>query len=561
MANVLPGAGLVHGQQANYTQMEIDERYREQSESPQLRQDRSGVYFEALSDDEKKRVASANRDIRKNIADDGKKVESLLQSSSDLSDPLLKQFFEGYVFAQMTQLAPEKISELGKMRTQFIKDYASRKLTGQRREQFYKTIALPMLEKIYTQSDFHPAVRLNAVYLLGMLDAQDYNRSPERMPTPSPEAFEILLTIFNDGDMPDYLKVGALAGIQRHVEFDRVIGNQISAEKKDAVSTQAANILASQAAGQADWQPELDYWLKRRAVQILGLLKNAQALETIVSALNDDQSSMWLRLDAVEAIGRLDLNGVGLENANAAILAVADFVAQGIRDEATWIQDQKDKLVFDNLLFQDSDLEASGTDWQSDQPVGGGMGGDMFDPGMLMPDNFRMEPDLMDGFDMGRGAGFGAAATPQVPEKSVDLPNYQLNVCRRRIKALAFMGRTILRNAGLQGSADAPTKSFVDSFVKELDRVLKESNMGIVNLDEMPAPVPGAPEKPLAAGMTDDLMELCRVSGDRLLQAVRNQKGDDQPADIEAAGQNPRARNATNTAPVATEEQPLFGGN
>ena len=324
----------------------VDPDYKMASEAPILKKDAQGnFYFEPRDEADKKAIYSRNRNAKQKVSEDENTVEAILESGSgSIDDPVVKKLMNGYVFAEMTQFSEDRIANLGEMRTEFLKDYLGRQVTGGRRVQFINSVAIPALQKIITGRDltenanrnYHPAVRLNAVYLLGLLDSQAVDRlaNPRKDPIPSATALDQLIAIYESEDaakFPPYVKVAALAGIQRHVEINGVIPGQITDANLRKIATQATGLLtAANPEGQSESDAQLTYWLKRRSMQMLGLLKNANALDTILGVMQSDESNRWLKYDALEAIGALDLSATPAEKVAEVSIAITDLLSQPI---------------------------------------------------------------------------------------------------------------------------------------------------------------------------------------------------------------------------------------
>ncbi len=589
IAVALGCCAITTGQQPEkFTQLKIADRYAQKSLGPRLITEKGAPVFEELTEGEIKEITNQNKVPRTNLSADKSKVKSILDSNSDSNNPLIGEFFDGFVFPEMTQLDYEKISNLGAQRNEFFRDYLSNKSTGQSRNQFIESVVLPGMKKIYDNDQLHPAARLNAVYVIGLLDSEAANRATNQNPIPSQSALDELLKIYSAEPTPAFLKVGALAGIQRHVEVDAAVGGQLSDDKRKAIAQQANNVLDNTAAGQASWEAELNYWLKRRAVQMLGLLKSAESLDRLLAVLQSANDGLWLRFDALEAIGRLDLTGVSPEKISQTTLAVANFVATGLDLEAKKIDQGLTDLVFDNMLFQDLDLETAGTDWTSKKPLGGGGGGrgtgrgGMGDPGegagLGMQDlggaglgglggeggeggergesGEGGEGELgglggiggRGGSGAGGGRG-GVAAQPAAKKGIVELPNYQLNVSRRRIKALAFAGKKVLKleSKGLHTAADEATKKLIDGIVLDLNQLLIDSNIGIKDLDIVEAkkeenPIEKSKDEVETKSISKQLAEMCDQTAAKLQKQIALSKGEENANPLaDPATENPQS--------------------
>lgn len=522
--------------------------YKMISDGPVLKKEGGNLIFEPLTDAQKKSISSRNRDARQKISEGEKLAEAALEGGGDLANPEIKKFFEGYVFAEMTQTSEDKISRLGEMRADFLKDYLSRNVTGAKRTQFINTIVIPSLGKIITGRDlsqnadvnYHPAARLSAVYLLGMLDSQGADRlaNPKKDPIPSADALRSLISIYETEDTqkyPAYLKVAALAGIQRHVEIDNVLPGQIDAASRQKIASTAVGILmAASPEDQSESDANLDYWLKRRSMQILGFLKDPSALDTILTVLQSPNASTWLKYDALEAIGRLDLTNLPAAKAGEVSLAITEVLANYYETESKRIDQKVSQLVYDNMLFQDLDLEKTGTDFGNTSSVGGGGAFGGGGPGDGMG---GLGGGLGGGPGMGGGlGGFGGAfggrgggTTTGETKPLVELPNYELNIARRRIKSYAYTAKEILggENSGLTGLADDTMKQFNGDVVKELNRLLDESNVGIIDLDDRSRLRDDVNQDDVEPkSVARQLSELCSTAADKLKSKVRTQKGE-----------------------------------
>ena len=352
---------------------------------------------------------------------------------------------------------------------------------------------------------------------------------------------------------PDFLRVAALAGIQRHVELDAIFPGQIPGQQKDALLAEFQKVL-----DKTESDP-VTYWLKRRAMQTTGFIASANSTDTIIKAIKDPKAGIWLKLDAIDGLFKVNKETALPEAKSAeASLAIIEFLAEAIKKESTDIDNAVSKLVFDNILQQNKDLLTTGTNYSDDAAasvgafgggdsggglgggrggggpgLGGGMGGGMGGPGL--------GGGLGDGPGGGMGGGRGGIQSTDSIDR-VELPTFQLNVIRRRLKALAYIGKNTLGGddgeKGLVKSiSDEATKKIVTGTITELDNLLKESNAGIIDLSEDPEdPNPGADPKPT---ITQQLVD---ASADvaRELDSLLGKPGE-PVGDAPAAGEAPAA--------------------
>ncbi len=439
--------------------------------------------------DEMDEVKNANRANEKNQRDDLAKVRAFLSNGGNPTEnPLVEQYFKGFVFPSMTVVDNRVLSQLGNMRAKFLKDFFGPKIGPATRSALID-LTIQQAREAYRNNKLHPAARLNMVYLIGMLDQMPGVRSPPQFPVPSKSAFTSLGDILKSADLPAFLKVAALAGIQRHVEIDNITNNgQLSDADKTFLNDKGNEYL------DAPGNDELSYWLKRRGMQLLGELGSATTLKKAVSVMQSKDAGFWVKFDAMEAIGKLNLTGSSPAENLEATKAIAEFASSSLRQESEAIKGAIKQLVYDQILFQDLDLIATPSDYSSGNSVANssGGGGDT-DGGRSGGGGNSGKFTGGSGMGMGMGAGMGAGAggfggDDEAPVGEIlELPVYQLNVFRRRIKTVAFTTSQILGGTdgtgGMSKLVDDTGKDLIKKLNSELSSLLQESNIGIVDLD------------------------------------------------------------------------------
>jgi hypothetical protein len=156
------------------------------------------------------------------------------------------------------------------------------------------------------------ALRYNAVLLLGDLNRTEPPPTGLGKAEPLPEALPLLLGIYRDAARPDALRVGALVGIARHAE-------EGIAERQRADEVRALMLAALQdKTGPAGRSPEAHQFLRRRAIDILGALRQAGTVgevpAALVAVLDDPQEALRTKLAAARALGRLDYGAASTLN-------------------------------------------------------------------------------------------------------------------------------------------------------------------------------------------------------------------------------------------------------
>ncbi|MFK7769900.1 MAG: hypothetical protein AB8B55_22015 [Mariniblastus sp.] len=530
------------------------------------------------SEDEIKSIKRKNNESRSRIRSASKATLDRLASSSGMGAEG-KRFLSGYLFPSMAVPAdPTELSNVGKLREEFFKRYMSTKIKGAPRAELIK-FTIDTMSTYAANPKLKPAARLNAVYMIGMLDSVPAIRIDNQAPVPSTEALDVLIKIFRSNTSattPDFVKVAAMAGIQRHVELDSIFGGQIQQPIKVGLLGEFKSILNKQ---ESD---PVTYWLKRRAMQTTGLIASPNSTDTALQVIKQPEANVWLKLDAIEALRRVN-NATPLASAKAleAATCVTEFLCDAFEKESEVIQGSVDKLVFDNILQQNKDLMKTGTNYGSGAGaatgnsfgggggpgMGGGMGGGRGGGGPGLGGGMGGGPDMGGGLGDGPGMGGGLGGGPGMGGgmgggrgvQSADslgrleLPTFQLNVIRRRLKALGFIGKTALGGSGedsdkglVDAIADEKSKTMITGVIRELETLLTDSNAGIIDLSkDKDDPIPGDDPEPT---VTQQLIDAAKDANKELSELLGKEKpadpdADDKPADAAAPekkeGDNP----------------------
>ncbi|MEX2173209.1 MAG: hypothetical protein WD872_02535 [Pirellulaceae bacterium] len=162
------------------------------------------------------------------------------------------------------------------------------------------------------RDNYHPAVRYNAMLLISNLNDQDAVRLGGTKATPEPMrlALPVLFTEFNKPENSDAIRMAALLGLLRHLEWDpyRTAGPDITGTKRTRISQELLN-LAQQQTPPPKRSPAGHDWLRRRAIEGLVLLSNAKVDAETAAALDkllkDEKESLAVRCAAAAAIGKV----------------------------------------------------------------------------------------------------------------------------------------------------------------------------------------------------------------------------------------------------------------
>ena len=505
------------------TMQELNQKYQIVNEAWRVIPLRPGA-----SADEKKNHRAKYKKQQRLISADDKKADQVLAAGSIQA---ARPFFEGYVFPMMRVNDEVVISKLGQRRTDFLKNYLNSKVKGGARSELID-LTISNMETIYQDEAAHRASRLSAVYLIGMLDSVSANRIEGTAPVPSSNAFSKLGQLMNNANTPPFLRVAAMAGIHRHAQIDKgSAGGRIPANQKQIILGKCREFLASK---ETD---DLTYWLKRRSMQMIGLMGDANYIDSALTTLESKEAGLWLQLDAVDAIGKLTKNSSDATKNLQACRAVTQFAADAMKNEVDTIKGSVDHLVNSNIIHQNIDLQTKPADYQSGEAAktgaaasggGGGMGGGRGGMGGGMGGGLG-GGGLGDGPGGGMGGGMGSMMAGGKEPPGVELPGYQLNLIRRRIKSIGFlsleaMGRKF-DDDQIKKELSEKGKAFAAKIGDEMKELISNSNVGIVDLEKKDSGSLMKPGDKPPGTATKQLTELCDATAERLLDHIADLDG------------------------------------
>lgn len=470
------------------------------------------INTESLSGDERRAASRKNATNRKNrnaardAARDGIAAGNMTPA---------KEYLNGFIFPEMTQ--PDALSEAGSLRDSFFRTFMKSDVSSDSRKKLISEVIMPAMAAIATGSEYSPSARLNAIMMVGRLDESALTRSGTRYipPKPSSVAYSFLSNLLFDEATPPWLKAASIQGLMRHLKVDLAVDRRLlTDEQRQRLQSFAMATLDGKAPGQDQWEPDLDYWLKRRSVQLLGGIGrpgNGNAvIDRLVAISGDAKQKVWMQFDAIAAIRQIDFTGVAQEKISQVLLAVADFLTRQMANEESNIAQAVDDLIYKGILYSDVDFAVTGTRYEKDaSSQSAGMMG-------MSPDDMMG----MDGMGMG-GMGMGGLAPTTEPAILIELPTYQLNLIRRRINVFAFTCLTAMRDAkGLLTAATEKDKSFVQAINQRVDRLLKDSSVGIRDLSEEVDPMNVQSES-----YTEQLRKIAKQASDDIKSLINQHTG------------------------------------
>lgn len=210
-------------------------------------------------------------------------------------------FYKQFALPRWT--VPEEYGSLPAFRKDLRRDF----LNGKAGAPYDRLLELSFnyLRRISARG-FHPAVRYNAMLMLGDLNVQEFPPGSKSVVQPYPPAQQSLLQAVKDTDS-DAVRVAALVGLQRHAS----LGN-INPQIRDG---QLIPILLELAKSPPpkDRSPEGHAWLRAMAIDTLAALRvpgpDGSVVLAMVVIVGDKDTPLLARLAAARALGSLDLKG------------------------------------------------------------------------------------------------------------------------------------------------------------------------------------------------------------------------------------------------------------
>jgi hypothetical protein len=443
----------------------------------------------------------------KPILDNVNKIMNSGGSISGYEGPFEK-YFTLVVFPQWTQTTEENLNKLPKSRDVFL-----RSLENSSKNPPAHTLLVDVthreLSKIAQDPEFHPAVRYNAILVVGLLNETEPSRtSAKQAPEPYSKALPTLMAELKKPDNNEAVRVGALMGVARHLEWDNAkpagAANKIPPPLRGEVLAELTSIVSTKAPPTGR-SPEGQTWLRRRALEALGNAFAQQLDASFAKLLDDiitnDSEPISLRCTAAEVMSRMDYKA-------PVVLAVVP-AAKNLGYLALYAC-HTELLRLENLKKKDEELAkvAGGiTGGGMGMPGGGGMGM----PGMAGGAGMGMAGGAGMGMPGGAGPGMmpsggGMPGMPGMPGRSGagggkkgsrmpgmpgmdaltnDPKAYRINYSKRRLRAELYAVQLALgkkkkgavdENArGLIAFAKAETDTKgVETITKQVEDVIRE---------------------------------------------------------------------------------------
>ncbi|HEY3391392.1 MAG TPA: hypothetical protein VGK58_01700 [Lacipirellulaceae bacterium] len=228
----------------------------------------------------------------------------------------IDEYFDKFYFPDMTGTSPEELGRLGDSRYKLFKEYLWESTDAAFQQTLTNKAFSAMLNVLRPQiPPYHPAVRFNAVLVIGMLD-QQYGVEGSRPSVPLPKATTALVYIVDSATAKEIFSpaviLGAVIGLERHAQL-----RQSLAAPDVAKMTAALLKLINHDKPIQDMDPAAYAWLRLRAASALSHLRTAgpdNNSHNAVVKLAGELKSMDDRCEAAALLARIDYKQVKLED-------------------------------------------------------------------------------------------------------------------------------------------------------------------------------------------------------------------------------------------------------
>lgn len=212
---------------------------------------------------------------------------------------------------------------------------------------------LRRMREMADDKEYSPAVRSNAVLLIGDLNERDPAPGTPGNPAPLPAALPVLLDFIKldkarDG-VEDALALDALVGVARHVS----VGLTDDASRRRVGAALVAAARGGQRPGHRS--TEAHAFLRTRAALVLAELGNppgdngaAEAFDALMRMVADQESPIWMRYYGAKAIGGLQLQGLKEANFSLASQLLGELAVDTLEDLNT----HREKKAYAALLLE-----------------------------------------------------------------------------------------------------------------------------------------------------------------------------------------------------------------
>lgn len=238
-------------------------------------------------------------------------INNILRGNLPLSDnrTAFEYFYQRHYFPMLTQTNEKALEDLPAERHRFFRDHLEQ-CKDPEVHQHLVDMAFEAMKGI-VRDNFHPAVRFNAMMIISQLNDSEPVRvgAAPALPQPMVRALPVILEEYKRSDGLPSVRVAALMGIARHLEWDnhRPSTAILPPLRAEIIKTLIDTALLKDAP--AGITAEGHEWFRRRAIEALAHTGYNKADPSVADALDkllkDESESIPVRCSAAISIGRM----------------------------------------------------------------------------------------------------------------------------------------------------------------------------------------------------------------------------------------------------------------
>jgi hypothetical protein len=412
-------------------------------------------------------------------------VSRILRGQEELDEAnkqRLKDWFQ-YLFDNMTVI--DQLNELGDRRDDFFTRYLQVRPTDPTRAEaahdFAVTLTLRYMQGVVDKNkNFHPAARFNAMLIIGRLNAVEPSIVGDKhVAVPLPDALVELVVAFRDKDPQiDAVRMAALLGILRHAEYDGQT-KTMNPKYRSGLIDVMTRVIAGTDEPPGDRTEAGQLWIKRRAIDVLGALRDVGAdgrvVELLSGILTDTDQPLSLRTTAATALSNIRIPANYSLDAEGITKALAGIASRSAHGELVKLKNLQERLA------SVKSSESSGGEGFSNDSFDSGFEDDSFDDSF---DDGSEDDSFDDGSDDGSFddmGGYDPYAGNLVTVDRAVREHYKLDLSRRRVAFhLAAVQKALTGTYG----GDSPSRDPEEGAgrgIDELDAAKTETTRKLVD--------------------------------------------------------------------------------
>ncbi|MDO4588062.1 MAG: hypothetical protein Q4C95_12340 [Planctomycetia bacterium] len=277
-----------------------------------------------------------------------------------------KEFFQKYYLGRWT--VQNNAQNIHTYRAEVEADASS--LQGEAKTAFLQLV-VKLLTSFALNKDYYPACRYNAVLTIGMLNES----SSEGQIVPYAPALKMLIGFVdsNKYNLPDYVRYGALLGLERHAEVG------LSDDKsKTQIKSIFLNVLKPTYAKEKDIRKDIYVCFQIKAIDGLAVFKSpdlnpgdAAILTAMKELIENEKSDPDVRTLAAETFGKMNFDSIKSYDFASLVTTMGKLAVNFSQDELNYIKTEQLRDQINSGTG--SGLGGSGGMGRGMDMVGGGM--------------------------------------------------------------------------------------------------------------------------------------------------------------------------------------------